>query len=175
MKFAFAVIAWLGMMSMNAQVTYTERLQRVVESEGRIVLHQDNSITELVNGSVKKSSASPSRKRQIDSTTSQNPDSTGIADTLSTGARVRVNGFRIQVYFGDNSGKAHDEARSAGFRFRNYFSYLPVYVSFVSPHWKCQVGDFRTREEASEVLRQIRSMGIFQEAIIVRSKVNVIM
>ena len=89
------------------------------------------------------------------------------------GPKTRVNGFRIQVYFGDNSGRAQSEARSAGGRFRNYFPYLPVYVSFVSPHWKCMVGDFRTREEASEVLSQIRAMGIFREAIIVRSKVNV--
>ena len=172
MKYIFALIICLGLMPLYAQQTFTDRLQQVVESEGIIVLHQDKSITDLVNGSVKKSSTSPSRRRQIDSTATHDTDSTALDSTM-LGPKTRVNGYRIQVYFGDNSGKAQNEARSAGGRFRNYFPYLPVYVSFVSPHWKCMVGDFRTREEASEVLSQIRAMGIFREAISVRSKVNV--
>ena len=53
------------------------------------------------------------------------------------------------------------------------FPDLPVYVSFASPHWLCRAGDFRSMEEASEVLRQIREMGIFREAVIVKSKINV--
>ena len=49
----------------------------------------------------------------------------------------------------------------------------PVYVSFASPHWLCRAGDFRTIEEASEILRQIREMGIFREAVLVKSKIKV--
>ena len=79
---------------------------------------------------------------------------------------MKINGYRIQVYFGDNSRKGKTEARAAGLRFRNSFAELPVYVSFVSPHWLCRAGDFRTMEEASDVLRQIREMGIFPEAVI---------
>jgi hypothetical protein len=101
------------------------------------------------------------------------PDSTSSADSLSLGPKVKINGFRIQVYFGDNSRKGKTEARAAGLRFRNSFPELPVYVSFASPHWKCQAGDFRTIEEASEILKQIREMGIFREAVIVKSKINV--
>jgi len=86
---------------------------------------------------------------------------------------MKMNGFRIQVYFGDNSRQGKAEARAVGQRFRNSFPELPVYVNFDSPHWLCRAGDFRTMEEASEVLRQIREMGIFREAIIVKSKINV--
>lgn len=172
MKYIFALIVWLCIMPLNAQRTFTDQLQQVVGAEGRVVLHQDKSITDLVNGSAKKPSTSSSRRRQTDSTATHVTDSAAM-DSIMLGPKIRVNGFRIQVYFGDNSGRAQSEARAAGMRFRNYFPYLPVYMSFVSPHWLCRVGDFRTREEASEVLGQIRAMGIFREAIIVRSKVNV--
>ena len=175
MKYSFAFIVWLGTLALSAQQTFTDRLQQVVESAGRIILHQDKSITDLVNGSTKKSaegSGTPSRRRQIDSAMLQQPDSTAV-DSLSLGTKVKINGYRIQVYFGDNSRKGKAEARYAGTRFRTYFPNQPIYVSFVSPHWKCQAGDFRTREEANEVLRQIREMGIFREAVIVKSKINV--
>jgi len=171
MKYAFAFTLWLSILPMNAQQTFTDRLQQVVGSAGRIVLYQDKSITDLVNN-VKNPVATPVQKRQIDSTVSHLSDLTAV-DTLSLGPKVKINGFRIQVYFGDNSRQGKTEARAAGLRFRNSFPELPVYVNFVSPHWKCQAGDFRTMEEASEVLRQIREMDIFREAVIVKSKINV--
>jgi hypothetical protein len=172
MKYAFVLTLWLSVMTMSAQQTFTEKLQQVVESAGRIILHQEKTITDLVNGTL-KSAMTPGQKRQVgDTISSQFPDSAS-SDSLSLGVKVRINGYRIQVYFGDNSRKGKTEARAAGLRFRNYFPQLPVYVSFVSPHWLCRAGDFRTMEEAREVLRQIREMGIFREAVIVKSKINV--
>lgn len=172
MKYTCTLILSLSALAVSAQQTFTDRLQQAVETAGRIVLHQDKSISDLVNGASKKTTASaPAQKRQVDET-SQSSDSTAV-DTLSLGPKVRINGYRIQVYFGDNSRQGKNEARSAGLRFRNYFPYHSVYVSFVSPHWLCRAGDFRTMEEAREVLRQIREMGVFREAVIVKSKINV--
>ena len=168
MKYIFAFIFCLSALTLGAQQTFTDKLQQVVESAGRIVLHQDKSITDLVNGALKSSS---SKKKQIDGS-EQDSIETAPADSLLRGIRVKMNGYRIQVYFGDNSRKGKAEARAAGLRFRNYFPGHSVYVTFVSPHWLCRVGDFRTNEEAREVLRQIREMGIFREAVIVKSKIN---
>ena len=171
----------------NAQQTFTDRLQQVVGSAGRIILHQDKNITDLVNNTPKKPEAKPEakadakadakpiqRKQVVDTTTHlpQVTDSTDV-DSLSLGPKVKINGYRIQVYFGDNSRKGKTEAQAAGRRFRNTFPELSVYVSFASPHWLCRAGDFRTMEEANEKLRQIREMGIFREAVIVKSKINV--
>ena len=166
----------------QAQQTFTDRLQQVVGSAGRIVLHQDKDITDLVNNTPKKPAPAPTptpkptapRKQVVDTTTTtpQLPDSTAV-DSLSLGPKVKINGFRIQVYFGDNSRKGKTEAQAAGRRFRNTFPELPVYVSFASPHWLCRAGDFRTMEEANEVLKEIRERGIFREAVIVKSKINV--
>ena len=168
MKYTFALILSLSAMTLSAQQTFTDKLQQVVESAGRIVLHQEKAITDLVNGSLKSSS---SKKKQIDSLEQDSIQSAAV-DSLSRGIKVKMNGYRIQVYFGDNSRKGKAEARAAGLRFRNYFPGHSVYVSFISPHWLCRVGDFRTNEEARELLRQIREMGIFREAVIVKSKIN---
>ena len=167
MKYIFAFIFCWGALTLSAQQTFTDKLQQVVESAGRIVLHQDKSITYLVNGALKSSSS----KKQIDGSEQDSIES-APADTLLRGIKVKMNGYRIQVYFGENSRKGKSEARAAGLRFRNYFPGYSVYVSFVSPHWLCRVGDFRTHEEAREVLRQIREMGIFRESVIVKSKIN---
>lgn len=188
MKYAFAFTLWLSALMISAQQTFTDRLQQVVGSAGRIVLHQDPNVTDLVNGTPKKPAPTPkpavSRKLVTDKTDGTNgkgttsayapqfPDSIAV-DSLSLGPKVKINGFRIQVYFGDNSRKGKTEAQAAGRRFRNTFPQLPVYVNFVSPHWLCRAGDFRTMEEANEMLRQIREMGIFREAVIVKSKINV--
>ena len=169
-KYTFATIFCLSALTLNAQETYTEKLQQVVESAGRIILHQEQTITDLVNGA-RNLVSKPSQKKQIDSTLHDSTQ-TNATDSLSLGTKVRMNGYRIQVYFGDNSRQGKAEARAAGLRFRNSFPEHSVYVSFISPHWLCRVGDFRTREEAREVLRQIREMGMFREAVVVKSKIN---
>jgi len=172
MKYTFAFFLFLGAICMSAQETYTDKLQQATESTGKIVLHQDKAITDLVNGAKKKSAestAAPVRQKPLDGVI----DSTAEADKFSLESRVKVNGYRIQVYFGDNSRQGKSGARAAGQRFKSYFPYQSVYVSFVSPHWLCRAGDFRTMEEAREILSQIRTMGIFREAVIVKSKVNV--
>lgn len=171
MKYTFALAIWLSAMTLCAQQTFTDKLQQAVESAGRIILHQEKAITDLVNGAMSAVSK-PSQKKQVDSTLQDSVQNVAT-DSLSLGPKMRINGYRIQVYFGDNSRKGKSEARAAGLRFRNFFPEHSVYVSFVSPHWLCRVGDFRTHEEAREVLRQIREMGIFREAVVVKSKVNV--
>ena len=84
-----------------------------------------------------------------------------------------VNGYRIQVYSGDNSRKGKMEAMAMGQRVRGMFPELPVYTHFVSPHWICRVGDFRTYEEANEYFRQMKESGQYAEAVMVRCKVIV--
>lgn len=170
MKYIFALTIWLSAMTLNAQQTFTDKIQQAADSVGRIILHQEKAITDLVNGA-KSIVSKPAQKKQVDSTL-QDSTQTATTDSLSLGPKVKMNGYRIQVYFGDNSRKGKAEARAAGLRFRNSFPEHSVYVSFVSPHWLCRVGDFRTREEAREVLGQIRAMGIFREAVVVKSKIN---
>lgn len=87
--------------------------------------------------------------------------------------RLRINGFRVQVYYGGNNQKSKIQAHNMAERVKIWFEDLSVYTSFSSPHWICRVGDFQTREEAMEVLQTMRESGRFPRAIIVKSKINI--
>ena len=162
----------------HAQVKYTEEIQTETIGQGKIVLHQSKAITELVNGIAPKlatvavkaeNKVAPSSKKP------QVPDSL-LADSvklMSPGVRIRMNGYRIQVYLGGNTRKGKSEAQAMKERVKGYFPELSVYAGFQSPHWICRAGDFRTMEEASEYLQQMRETGRFDEAVIVKSKINV--
>ena len=52
------------------------------------------------------------------------------------------------------------------------FPGVPVYVHFYSPRWICRMGNYRTYEEAHEVLDRVKRNG-YQSAIIVKGKITV--
>ena len=87
--------------------------------------------------------------------------------------RMRVNGYRVQVYYGGNNHKSKLQAQRMAERAKIWFEEHSVYTSFISPHWICRVGDFQTREEATVMLKEMRESGRFPMAVIVKSKVNV--
>lgn len=87
--------------------------------------------------------------------------------------RIRVNGYRVQVYYGGNDQKSKLQAKNMAERVKIWFEDLPVYTGFSSPHWICRVGDFQTREQAMEVLQTMKESRRFPEAIIVKSKINI--
>ncbi|MBO7067850.1 MAG: SPOR domain-containing protein [Bacteroidaceae bacterium] len=163
----------------NAQVKYTEEIQTVTPGQGRIVLHQSKAIADLVNAPAEKAvpvAVKSEKKASPASVKSPQVVDSLLADTVRvqpTGARVRMNGYRIQVYLGGNTRSGKSEALMMKERVKSLFIELPVYVGFLSPHWICRVGDFRTYEEASEYLHKMRETGRFDEAVIIKSKINV--
>lgn len=84
----------------------------------------------------------------------------------------KVNGFRVQVYAGGNSRDDKVKAQQAGSKVKAAMPHLPVYVHFNSPRWICRVGNFKTQQEANNVLRQVRNMG-FKQATVVAQQITV--
>ena len=151
LTFAFSLACFV----VEAQVKYTEEIQIQAPGQGKIVLHQSNAITDLVNAVAPKSAPVMVKAEKKPATsvtkTSQVVDSL-LADTTklpSTGTRIRVNGYRIQVYLGGNTRRGKTEAQAMKDRVKSFFPELSVYAGFLSPHWICRAGDFRTIEEAS--------------------------
>lgn len=153
-----------------AQETFTERLQKVVDGKGKVHLNQDADIANLVNG-----------KRHVITQTAMRRMFTHMPDSLSSDTlssvylqtpmrKVRMTGFRVQVYAGGNSRDAKNRAYQVESQVKGLFSEHPVYTRFVSPRWICHVGDFQTREEAQELLVEMKRH--FPEAIIVKCKIN---
>ena len=159
----------------TSEPSFLENLQQVTDGKGKVRIFQDSEIaTLLMKGvnQIKRWMTTPNGAR----TKSQDSLSVTTDSLLLTpGRKVRMNGYRVQIYAGGNSRDAKNHAYQMEAMARRLFPDQPVYTRFVSPRWICHVGDFRTREEALELLKDMRQTGKFSEAIIVKCKVNLVL
>ena len=131
----------------SAQNNIVKSLERNVPGQGKVTIHQDARIEALIG-----------------------------QEYIHNGTENRVlksQGFRVQVYAGNNTSRAKNEAHAVGSRIKEYFPELSVYTSFNSPRWLCRVGDFRSIEEADAMMRQLRATGVFKEVSIVKEQINI--
>lgn len=133
----------------NAQQTIIESLKTQRAGEGRVTIHQDAQISSLIG------------KRYIRATT---PESQRT---------LKSRGFRVQVYAGDNSRQARNDANAVAEKVKKEFPDMPVYTYFQPPRWLCRVGDFKSIEEAHVAMRQLKASGTFKEVSIVREQINI--
>lgn len=91
----------------------------------------------------------------------QSSDSKGVINVLKD-ARIdnlvqqemnmsEIPGFRLQICF-DSDKKIVDDARD---QFLKLYPKIDTYVEFEAPHFNLKAGDFRTRNEAERIKRQI--------------------
>ncbi len=174
----------LAAVSADAQ-TFTDRLQEKTAGQGSVTIYQDKIIEDLVNGKERNAvTATPARTQTAapaTKTTAQAP-ANGTANGSSAASSspdrtlrksYRIAGYRIQLYSGNDSRAARQKAYAVGAKAKEAFPTLPVYTHFHSPRWICRVGDFRTYEEAAAYLRQMRKEGAFNEASIVKCKIQI--
>ena len=114
-----------------------DHLQKDGVGLGSVTIHQDEDIAALLNSDL----ASAKGNRYTASTT------------------VKKQGYRVQVYVGNNTRASKNEASRIASDVRNKFPELTVYAMFNPPRWLCRVGDFRTIEEAHAAMREIRKQG----------------
>ena len=84
----------------------------------------------------------------------------------------KVNGYRVQIFAGGNSRDARVKAERMGREINSLFPGEPVYVHFYSPRWICRMGNYRTYEEAHQMLNAVKKLG-YKSAIIVKGKITV--
>lgn len=84
----------------------------------------------------------------------------------------KVTGYRVQVFAGGNSRKDRQKAEQIRNNIKMRFPTEPIYVHFYSPRWICRMGNYRSYQEAEQILRQVKSMG-YKSACIVRGKITV--
>ena len=110
----------------------------------------------------------------------QDPKITGLIGTIHTGSAaggeqktLKARGYRVQVYAGNNSRVARNEANNMANKVKRGISNSPVYAYFQPPRWLCRVGDFRSIEEADATMRRLKATGVFKEVSIVREQINI--
>lgn len=121
-------------------------LESPVPGQGRVTIHLDEQLEPLLRDRQRVVSEQPIQKTA---------------------------GYRIQVYAGNNSRNARNEAGGVASKVKEQFPDLKVYTSFTSPRWLCRVGDFRTIEEADAMMRKLKTTGLFKEVAIVKEQINI--
>lgn len=123
----------------------------------------DNTQNNITKNNSGQQQASQNQPQQTESTAG-NPNATTKSKKVTT--------YRIQVFAGGNSRTDRQNAERTGNAMRKAFPHIPTYVHFYSPRWICRMGNFRTYQEASEVLKDVKAMG-YRQACIVKGTVNV--
>ncbi len=188
-------------LSLTAQ-TFTQRLQRQPSAgQGTVTIHQSDTIDQLVNSTVltvkgattttkpsqpsktsntgqtsQASTTSQTSKPSTTSTTSQASTTTDTEVPEQTQKMIRgghkITGYRVQAFAGGNSRKDRQQAEQIRNSIKTHYPNVPVYVHFYSPRWICRVGNYRTYEEAHQMLTSLRNLG-YTQASIVKGKITV--
>lgn len=145
----FVLVAMAAVLSTYAQRDIVKSLQTDAAGQGKVTIHQDAQITALVNGSAVGSTSTGEKKE------------------------LKRQGYRVQVYAGNNTSRSRNEAQEMANKVKQHFQDAQVYAYFVSPRWLCRVGNFPTIEEADAMLRQLKATGAFKEISIVRDQITI--
>ena len=178
--------------------TYTQRIQQQNgNGQGTVTIHQDADIDKLVNSEVlnniskqtttanqpaaSHTPTTPGAKTSTNKPATSNSVTTGnegedettpdLSKKVMRGG-VKVSGYRVQAFAGGNSRNDRIQAERIGNNIKSHFANVPVYVHFYSPRWICRVGNYRTYEEAHQMLVQLRNLG-YNQASIVKGKITV--
>src|SRR5690606_36259327 len=68
------------------------------------------------------------------------------------GKRVKVRGFRVQIF----SGSSRNAAYAAQASFERSYKGIGAYVTYAEPNYRVKVGDFRSGAEATNFMRELR-------------------
>ena len=149
MRYFFTWVFLLFGLTVFAQRNIVSELQRNVAGQGTITIHQDGKISVLLGEVYVKQEGDEKPKV------------------------LKARGFRVQVYAGNNSRMARQEANDIAEKLKKEFPELPVYAYFQPPRWLCRVGDYRSIEEADVAMRRLKATGEFKEVSIVREQINI--
>ena len=149
MRYFLFVIGFFFSLSAAAQKNIVEDLQTSRVGQGTVTIHQDAKISALLGATYVKSAGENDPKM------------------------LKARGYRIQVYAGNNSRIARQEANDVAELIKMEFPELPVYAFFQPPRWLCRVGDYRSIEEADASMRRLKATGKFKEVSIVREQINI--
>lgn len=119
---------------------------------GSIVIYQDDAVTKMLGNKVVVSNGTSTWKNQLSTTKSEEGK-----ETSKSTKTVRARGYRIQVYSGNDQKRSKDEAYSRRSQIKSTYPNMDVNITYASPVWRVRAGSFKTRNEAEQALKEMRS------------------
>lgn len=191
-QFVAIIITFACSVITSTAQSFMDNLKKKGRDNATVTVHQDAAIDELVNGKAwstfvtaqKAESATtdagntskPSVKTPLKSESTAANSKTESADTeygqITRPKTYKTIGYRVQVYAGGNNKNARQTAQRTGNAIKINFPDEQVYVNFFSPRWICRVGNYRSYEEAHQMLIAVKQLG-YNQATIVKGKITV--
>lgn len=145
-----SLVVGAGASGENVQPSIVDRINRVEPGKGRVRILQDDELAARLG--------KPSN------------------DALYEGSgAVVIDGWRIQVFAGNNQRSSKEEAFRKEADVKSAFPELATYVQYTAPFWRLRVGNFQTIRDANDMLNRLkrafpsygREMSIVKEKIVV--------
>ena len=193
-RWIFTFILCVGMLNHANAQTYTERVQKKVDGKGTVTIHQSEDIDQLVNDpsatGVPQQTQKPNDSKKLSEPVKDNRQQANAITTTSLNTNKenkeeveqpvettkkttqKITGYRVQAFAGGNSRKDRQTAEQIRNNIKAQIPNVSVYVHFYSPRWICRVGNFRTYEEAHQMMVRLQNMG-YKQASIVKGKITV--
>ncbi len=83
--------------------------------------------------------------------------------------REGMEGFRVEIFFSSKM-DAREQALNTKVDFLKKYPDYPVHIKFVAPNFRVRVGDFRTKNEAWKLYREIQ--GDYPTAFVVPDNIS---
>lgn len=117
---------------------------QISKAQSGIVEVEMDSLINLLQEFRAENGINPSTARMV---------SLGSKVDKRNGKRVKVRGFRVQIF----SGSSRNAAYAAQASFERSYKGIGAYVTYAEPNYRVKVGDFRSRAEATNFMRELRS------------------
>jgi hypothetical protein len=135
--------------------TIVDKINHPVPGKGEVRIIQDESIANLIG--------------RIDHSENE-------ANKVYNQAKmIEINGWRIQLFSGNNQRSSKDEAFKMESDIKSRFPAMQTYVTYKAPFWRLRAGDFQTFKDANDELNRLkkafptygREMSIVKEKILI--------
>ena len=121
----------------NSSTSIIDELNSNQPNQGNVIVYQDEAIKDIL--------ANPA------------PSNVPVYSSADRSTQyVKLRGYKIQVFSGNDQRKSKDEAYYKQKLINDSFGDIETVVYFKSPRWILRAGNFRTRQEATTVLNEIR-------------------
>jgi hypothetical protein len=117
-----------------AQHTIINELQTPKPGKGSVLIDQTDAIRHLIGA----------RRQGMD-----------IGTTADGKSYLKYQGYRVQVFSGNNQRTSKDEAFRREKEMKELIPGIPTYVTYNAPFWRLRIGDYDSHEEAFHIQRQL--------------------
>lgn len=93
----------------------------------------------------------------------------------TTAATTTGGGYRVQVFSDNNPRTAKGEAQSKAAAIGEAFPQWATYITYDSPYWRLRVGDFRTYDDATHAVVELKNAfpAYRRELRVVRDRIKI--